>query len=247
MGGGMWNKKRKKKELTRELEELLACVSELEQETMEGGPVDDGNQSGPRHRPGVRNITAPKTVDGGVVENCESLEQKFKKQAVELAQLKQKLRQESAERRQTEGELETRSKNIEELNTTLKVLIRQRGEERKDLEERFMLNVKELILPYVEKIRKGRLDARQALCIGIIETHLNEIVSPFLETVRQFNLSPRETQVLTLIKDGRTTKEIAEIIGVAPSSIDTHRNNIRTKLNLNNKGVNLQSFLRSIK
>ena len=49
------------------------------------------------------------------------------------------------------------------------------------------------------------------------------------------------------LKDGKTTGEIAGIIGVAASAIDTYRNKIRHKLNLNNKKINLQSYLQSIK
>lgn len=43
-------------------------------------------------------------------------------------------------------------------------------------------------------------------------------------------LSPRERQVLKLVVDGRTSKEIARIVGVKPSSIDTSRSRIMAKL-----------------
>jgi len=170
----------------------------------------------------------------------------MRERVAQLTRLNEKLQQEIVERRKAESLLEAKSTSLEEINTALKILLRQREKERKDLEERFVSNVKELVLPYVEKIRSGgRLEAQQALCVGIIETNLNEILSPMLQTIKRFNLSPRETQILSLIKDGKKTKEIAEIIGVASSSIDTHRNNIRTKLNLSNKKVNLQSYLQS--
>jgi DNA-binding CsgD family transcriptional regulator len=169
----------------------------------------------------------------------------MRERVAELTQLNARLQQEIVERKKAESLLEAKSTSLEEINTALKILLRQRERERRDLEERFVSNVKELVLPYVEKIRQGRLEAQQALCVGIIEANLNEIVSPMLQTIKQFNLSPRETQILSLIKDGKKTKEIAEIIGVASSSIDTHRNNIRSKLNLSNKKVNLQSYLQS--
>jgi DNA-binding CsgD family transcriptional regulator len=169
----------------------------------------------------------------------------MRKRVSELAQLNERLHEEIAERKRIEALLVTRSTGLEEINTALKVLLRQREKERRDLEERLVSNVKELVMPYVEKIRRGHLDAQQALCVGIIETNLNEILSPMLQTIKQLNLSPRETQILSLIKDGKKTREIAEIIGVASSSIDTHRNNIRTKLNLSKKKVNLQSYLQS--
>jgi DNA-binding CsgD family transcriptional regulator len=106
--------------------------------------------------------------------------------------------------------------------------------------------VKRLVIPYVEKMKKDRLDPQQRSHLNVLETNLNEIVSPFLHTIQQLNLTPRETQIASLIKDGKTTKEIAKIVGVATSSIDSYRNNIRSKLGLNNKKVNLQSCLQSL-
>jgi PAS domain S-box-containing protein len=143
--------------------------------------------------------------------------------------------------------LEAKSKTLEELNTTLRVLLHQREEDKKDLEDRVVSNVKRLVIPYIEKMKKNHLDPQQLSNLNILEANLNEIVSPFLHTVRQLNLTPRETQVASLIKDGKTTKEVAETIGVGISAVDSYRNSIRAKLGLNNKKVNLQSYLQSLK
>ena len=43
-------------------------------------------------------------------------------------------------------------------------------------------------------------------------------------------LSARERQVLVLVVEGRTSKEIARIVGVKPTSIDTYRSRIMAKL-----------------
>lgn len=47
-------------------------------------------------------------------------------------------------------------------------------------------------------------------------------------------LSPREVQVLTFIVDGKTAREIAKVIGVKPTSIQTYRARIMTKLGARN-------------
>ena len=150
-----------------------------------------------------------------------------------------------AELQQNKNDLEAKSKTLEEVNTALRVLLHQREEDKKNLEDRVVSNVKKLVIPYIEKMKKNRLDPQQLSNLTILETNLNEIVSPFLHNIRQLNLSPRETQIASLVKDGKTTKEIAEIIGVATSAIDSYRNSIRTKLGLNNKKANLQSYLQS--
>jgi DNA-binding CsgD family transcriptional regulator len=46
-------------------------------------------------------------------------------------------------------------------------------------------------------------------------------------------LSPRERQVLKFVVEGRTSKEIAAIVGVKPSSIDTYRSRVMAKLEVN--------------
>jgi PAS domain S-box-containing protein len=149
--------------------------------------------------------------------------------------------------KERDQELTTKSKTLEEVNTALRVMLKQREEDKKDLEEKFVSNIREMILLYVHKIQKGRLDPKHRAYIDIVETNLKEIVSPYLNTIRQFNFTPREIEVTSLIRNGKTTKEIAEIMDVAPSAIDSHRNNIRKKLGLNNKKVNLFSHLLSLR
>ncbi len=166
-----------------------------------------------------------------------------KKAQDELATHRERLEELVKERTK---DLENKTQILEELNAATRALLRHREEDRKELEERFVANMKNLILPYAEKMRRTRLDERQLSYLGIMETHLNEIMSPLMRTMQQHNFTPTESQVASLIKDGRCTKEIAEIMGVAPSSIDTHRKSIRKKLGLSNKKVNLESHLRSV-
>lgn len=48
-------------------------------------------------------------------------------------------------------------------------------------------------------------------------------------------LSEREKQVLRLIGEGQTTQEIAETLGITPSTVQTHRTHIMDKLNLHRR------------
>lgn len=143
------------------------------------------------------------------------------------------------------SQLECKTKNLQEVNIALNVLLQRREEDQKNLQENFVANIKELIIPYVEKFRKSKLNAQQLLYLDIIEKHLGEIVSPLLKNLKQFNLTPREHQVASLVKDGKTTKEIAEILMIGKGSIDTHRKSIRKKMGLT-KTSNLESRLRSM-
>lgn len=166
-----------------------------------------------------------------------------RKQADEvLAKYREGLEQLVEERTQ---ELENKTKTLEELNIALKVLLQHRDADRKELEDRFVINVKNLIIPFAEKMKGTHLDERQLAYLSIIETHLNDITSSMIKKMHQFNFTPTEVEVASLIKEGKATKKIAGIMGIATSSIDTHRNNIRKKLGISKKNVNLRSQLQS--
>jgi PAS domain S-box-containing protein len=146
---------------------------------------------------------------------------------------------------QAQNELEVRNKNLEEMNTALHVLLQKREEDKRQVEDLIVSNIKSLVLPYVEKMKKDSPDAKQQRLLGILEAHLNELLSPLLKKLQQFNLTPKEVQVAAMVKDGKTTKDIADILGVETSSIDDHRINIRKKLGLSRK-VSLQSKLQTL-
>jgi len=147
-----------------------------------------------------------------------------------------------------EQELEIKSRYLEEANTALKVLLRHRENDKIELQGTVLSNVRELIIPYIEKIKTCRSMADQGTYIDILETNLHNVISPFLRnmTLNQYNLTPKEIQVATLIKDGRTTKEIAKIANLSVRAIEFHRENIRKKLGLRNKKANLRSSLLSL-
>jgi PAS domain S-box-containing protein len=147
-----------------------------------------------------------------------------------------------------EKELEIKSSNLEETNAALKVLLKRRDEDKTELEEKVLLNVKELAQPYLEKLKMSGLDERQKVYAEILKANLNDIISPFSRMLssRQFNLSPTEIQVANLVKEGKTNKEIAELLISSPRTIAFHRENIRKKLDLKNKRINLQNHLQSL-
>jgi DNA-binding CsgD family transcriptional regulator len=97
-------------------------------------------------------------------------------------------------------------------------------------------------------LKNGHLNDNQTAYIGILETNLSDIISPFLQkmTSRYSLFTPTEIQVANLIKSGKTSKEIAELMNVSTGTIDTHRNSIRSKLDLNKKKINLRTFLLSL-
>jgi PAS domain S-box-containing protein len=145
-------------------------------------------------------------------------------------------------------ELKIKTQNLEETNIAMKVLLKKREEDRKDIEYNILTNVKKLIDPYFDKIRKTKLDSRQKAFLNIMESNLQEITSQFARKIslRELNLTPTEIQIANMIRQGNSSKEIAEIMNVSIRTVDAHRRNIRKKIGLNQKRANLRSYLLSL-
>jgi DNA-binding CsgD family transcriptional regulator len=52
--------------------------------------------------------------------------------------------------------------------------------------------------------------------------------------------------VAGLVREGKTSKEIASLINVSDRGIEFHRNNIRRKLGINQSKKNLRTYLLSL-
>ena len=136
---------------------------------------------------------------------------------------------------------------LEEKNNTLKVLLNQRGDEETKNKENIMANVEKLIKPCLKRLKSGPLTGNQQIELNILESNLNEIISPLINKLSSsyLKLTPTEIQVANFIKHGASSKEIAKSLKLSQRTVDTHRYNIRKKLGIKGKGVNLRTFLLS--
>jgi DNA-binding CsgD family transcriptional regulator len=150
--------------------------------------------------------------------------------------------------KEKETELEVKAKNLEELNIALRVLLKRREEDKTEVEEKVLFNIRELVAPHLEKLKKSGLDKIQHAYVNALESNLNDIVSPFSRrlSTRYLNLTPSEIQISNLIRQCRTTKDIATFLNLSSKTIEGHRKNIRKKLGIKNKKANLRTHLQSI-
>jgi DNA-binding CsgD family transcriptional regulator len=145
-------------------------------------------------------------------------------------------------------ELEIKNNSLEEVNTALRVLVERRDEDKRELEERVLMNVKELVVPLLEKVREGRLDSKQTTYLDVLESNLSDIISPFSRTLssKHLGLTPTELRIADMIRDGRKTKEMARLMNLSPRTVESHRESIRKKMGIKNRRANLRSHLLSV-
>jgi PAS domain S-box-containing protein len=150
--------------------------------------------------------------------------------------------------REKDKELEIKATSLEEVNTALRVLLKKRDEDKGELEEKVLCNVRGLVFPHLNKLKKSSLDANQTSCVAVIESNLSDIISPFARKLssKYLGLTPTEIRVANLVKDGNSTKELAEFMTLSPRTIECHRGNIRKKLGIKKKKANLRTYLSSI-
>ncbi|MDJ0622729.1 MAG: helix-turn-helix transcriptional regulator [Desulfocapsaceae bacterium] len=147
-----------------------------------------------------------------------------------------------------EEELQKQANRLEETNTALRVLLDQRNEDKKRLEAAVFANVDRLVLPYIEKLGNSRLNDHQKTLVEIANSNLQELVSPFLQQLSalEVRLTPQEIEIAHLIRKGKSSKEIADILFLSVAGVDFHRKNLRRKLGLTHSNRNLRTFLMAL-
>ena len=147
-----------------------------------------------------------------------------------------------------EKRLKKQKQHLEEKNIALKVLLEQRESDKKDFERTVLTNVKEMILPYLDRLKMAPLRAEDRHLVEIVHSQLMAIVSPFMDRLSHAGifLTPQELQVATLVKEGKTSKEIAEFLYVSDATVHFHRKNIRKKLGISDRKTNLRFHLMSL-
>jgi DNA-binding CsgD family transcriptional regulator len=142
-------------------------------------------------------------------------------------------------------ELELKKTKLEDANIALRVLMENQQNEKEALQENILTNIKQSVEPYFEKLKRSALNVHQRTLMEMIEIQIGEITSSFscLLTSGHVGLTARELQIADLIRVGKTSKEISTLLNISPHTVDTHRRNIRKKLDFNGGRESLRSHL----
>ena len=166
-----------------------------------------------------------------------------------LEQLQHRVTRRTGELSKANRDRHERELELAEANAALGVLLAKLEGSRQEFEDRTLRQITGLVLPHVLKLKR-RLEGHAAehALVEIVEDNLKRITSSFANRLSSIlrTLTPTETEIVMLVINGQTSKDIAKALSRDKSTIDFHRNNIRKKLGLRNRRVNLRSHLLSL-
>lgn len=150
------------------------------------------------------------------------------------------------ERISTKRQLEVERRSLHNANITLREILSKMKEEKNEIGKDILSNLNKTIFPILDAL-KTESTLNQQKYIDLIRVQLKEITSPFVHKLseRFMGLTLTEIQICNMIKNGLSTKEIAQMRHVSQATINRHRENIRQKLGIRNKKINLPVFLQT--
>ena len=151
------------------------------------------------------------------------------------------------ELKQCQKELRETKEILKEKNIALRELMRQVEIENQKVKESISFNIEKLLLPLVQRLRiKSKEEDLPAF--ELLENNVKQIATQFdlKISILPERLSTKEIEVCNMVRSGFSSKEIASMFGVSLKTVETHRKNIRKKLNLKDRKTNLAAYLNTI-
>ncbi|RJX29724.1 MAG: PAS domain S-box protein [Desulfarculus sp.] len=153
-----------------------------------------------------------------------------------------------AAQEELEAKVAERTAELQAANTALQVLLNHRSDERRELEEKVKASADRLIRPLLERLQASGLTGDQRALVKMVSAGVQEITSPFTRRLSSqlVGLTPKELEVAHLVKEGKSSSEIGELLAISDYAVAFHRQNIRGKLGIKTKKINLHSYLRQL-
>lgn len=135
---------------------------------------------------------------------------------------------------------------LQEANIALRAVLSRLEEEKREIKASILTNIQKIIMPIVFELEL-EVTGRQRSYVTLLRQSLQEIASPFLTHISRdhMELTPVEVAISTMIRNGLSTKEIAQLRCISPATVRRHRENIRRKLGLKNRKTNLATYLQA--
>lgn len=146
------------------------------------------------------------------------------------------------DKRLTENNVMMKNKNI-----ALEELLNQVETQKTRLNDRIRANIFHLVTPLLNELL-NRNSGKDRKIVELILKNLESVSSQFGSKISNkiYSLSSRELEISNMIKEGLSSKDIADILKIEVVTVSTHRNNIRKKLGIRNSEINLTTYLNSL-
>jgi DNA-binding CsgD family transcriptional regulator len=99
--------------------------------------------------------------------------------------------------------------------------------------------------PLLENLKKDRSTEKY---IDLLRHHIDDLTSSLSGKFVDIGakLTAREVEICNMIKGGLSNNDISQLLGISVQTVEGHRKNIRKKLGLIRRGVNLTAYLRGL-
>jgi DNA-binding NarL/FixJ family response regulator len=192
-------------------------------------------------------IAARKGAELKLQESHANLEQQVLERTAELTRTVNELKTALETVLTKEKELQEKNRELHDINTTLNVVLKRRDKEQSEIRREIAAKTVETVLPLLKKAQsratgsmKNYMETAQANLLDIFTKHPHDSI------LTHAKLAPRELQIVHYIRQNKSSKEIADLLGLSLRTIESYRENIRKKLRIKNQDKNLKKFLTSI-
>lgn len=147
--------------------------------------------------------------------------------------------------KESEAKLREQKLALEQKNIALGEIIAQIEIEKRKIKDDIAANASAILSPILEKLKTDKSTEKY---IDLLRHHIEELTSSLSGRLMNMGakLTAREVEICNMIKGGLSNRDISNLLGVSNQTVEGHRKNIRKKLGLTNKGINLTSYLRGI-
>ncbi|MBF0362561.1 MAG: PAS domain S-box protein [Oligoflexia bacterium] len=130
----------------------------------------------------------------------------------------------------------------EEYNQTLKMSLAEAKENKIDSDRTIFKKISNEIIPLLNKLKK--CSDVDKLIVNIIEEKLYGLIDSDKDIpLTEGRMTVSEHKIISMIKSGFILKEIAKELNLSEHTVYNHVGNIRKKLGIRNKKINLKAFL----
>jgi PAS domain S-box-containing protein len=149
----------------------------------------------------------------------------------------------------SQASLRTQTRALEEYSVALRVILEQSRQERLGLQRLMRENIDRLVAPLIDRLEVAVRERPEAVYLDAIRQTLQEIanspgaVPEQAADPMQGALTRREVEVARLVKMGKSTDEIADILHVSAATVSYHRKMIRSKFGLRGDHTRLETYL----